>query len=240
MIGRRADRGEHDRQCEGAPGRERRARRRRPAQPPERPGTDREERQVAQHVGGVRHAEPGAAVGEDVVVGPLHRSARAPRAGAARTAVARASRPARGSPRGRPREWMKARIARLLVDGIGRWNEEGAASSDRGHGPRQAARAACPSSATRGSAARFRPRRLARGGNRGKGRDRRGHDATRRDIDVAETRGPLLRWQPSSPRTQRNMLQQRQPNLLSALSAVGSWAVRNGMAPRSGGVRAPI
>ena len=36
------------------------------------------------------------------------------------------------------------------------------------------------------------------------------------------------------------MLQPRNPNLHGALSAVGSWAVRNGMAPRSGGVRAPI
>ena len=240
VIGRRADGGEHQRQREHPPGSERRARRRRPAQSPERPDADREERQVAQHVGRIRQAEPGAIVGEGVVVGPLpDRPVRPEQAGegdgrqrqpaGARQPARPAERRSEGTHGEAPCRWYRGE------DGA----ESGASSAPRTPG-RQALRSPCSASAP--AVAR---RASRRGGSRrqrenaSKAAHRRGRRATRSDVDVASTRGPLLRWLPL-PLDAHPMTLHRKPNLLGALSAVGSWAACNGMAPRSGGVRAPI
>ena len=222
------------------PGGERRARRRRPAQPPECPDADREERQVAQHVGRIRQAEPGAIVGEGVVVGPLpDRPVRPEQAGEGDgrqrqpAGARRPARPAEGRSEGThgeaPCRWYRG-------EGRG-WRA--AHPPRRDPGPASAAFTVF-GVGTRGSAARFPPRRFAAAKeNASKAAHGRGRRATRSDVDVASTRGPLLRWLPL-PLDAHPMTLHRKPNLLGALSAVGSWAACNGMAPRSGGVRAPI
>jgi len=74
VVERRAGRGGQQRQREGAPG-ERGIVARPRTRAPQGPGADQREGQVAEHVGGVRNAEPAALVGEGVVRGPLRNRA---------------------------------------------------------------------------------------------------------------------------------------------------------------------